>query len=36
MALTGLGRMPHVGSRVVDEGAVRLVRDWIKGLPEPR
>jgi uncharacterized repeat protein (TIGR03806 family) len=33
MALTGLGRMPHIGSRVVDERAVRLVHDWIKGLP---
>jgi uncharacterized repeat protein (TIGR03806 family) len=34
MALTGLGRMPHVGSRVVDERAVRLVREWIKALPQ--
>jgi uncharacterized repeat protein (TIGR03806 family) len=34
MAKTGLGRMPHIGSRVVDEQAVRLVRDWIKGMPE--
>jgi len=31
---TGLGRMPQVASLVVDEKAVRLVRDWIKQLPE--
>ncbi len=30
MKMTGLGRMPHIGSRVVDEQAVGLVRDWIK------
>jgi len=34
MARTGLGRMPHIGSRVVDEDAVRLIQDWIKGMPE--
>jgi uncharacterized repeat protein (TIGR03806 family) len=33
MAMTGLGRMPHIGSRVVDEQAVGLMREWIKGLP---
>jgi hypothetical protein len=33
MALTELGRMPHIGSRVVDEQAVGLVRDWIRQLP---
>jgi hypothetical protein len=32
MAMTGLGRMPHIGSRVVDERAVGLVREWIKQL----
>lgn len=32
MSMTGLGRMPHIGSRVVDEQAVRLVHDWIKGM----
>lgn len=32
MNMTGLGRMPHIGSRVVDEPAVNLVREWIKGL----
>jgi uncharacterized repeat protein (TIGR03806 family) len=33
MGLTGLGRMPHIGSRVVDELGRKLVRDWIKQLP---
>jgi uncharacterized repeat protein (TIGR03806 family) len=33
MALTGLGRMPHIGSRVVDERAVQIIREWIKDLP---
>jgi hypothetical protein len=33
MALTGLGRMPHIGSRVVHEEAVGLIRDWIKEMP---
>ncbi len=32
MSLTGLGRMPHIGSRVVDEPAVHLIREWIQGL----
>jgi uncharacterized repeat protein (TIGR03806 family) len=32
MGITGLGRMPHIGSRVVDEEAVRIVRKWIEGL----
>jgi uncharacterized repeat protein (TIGR03806 family) len=26
----GLGRMPHIGSRVVDDQGVKLVHDWIK------
>jgi uncharacterized repeat protein (TIGR03806 family) len=33
MNLTGLGRMPHIGSRVVDELGRKLVHDWIKELP---
>ena len=33
MTMTGLGRMPHIGSRVVDEQAVKLVGDWIKQMP---
>jgi uncharacterized repeat protein (TIGR03806 family) len=32
MQKVGLGRMPHIGSHVVDEKAVRLVEEWIKGL----
>lgn len=34
MKKVGLGRMPHVGSNVVDEKAVKLVEEWIKGLPK--
>jgi uncharacterized repeat protein (TIGR03806 family) len=33
MTLRGLGQMPTVGSNVVDESAVKLIRDWIKQLP---
>ena len=33
MHMTGLGRMPHIGSRVVDEVGVKLVHDWIKSMP---
>lgn len=33
MARTGLGRMPHIGSRVPDEQAVQLIHAWIKQLP---
>lgn len=29
---TGLGRMPHIGSNVVDDRAVVLLHDWIKGM----
>jgi uncharacterized repeat protein (TIGR03806 family) len=32
MTLTGLGRMPHIASNVVDEPAVKLIHDWIAGL----
>ncbi len=32
MNMTTLGRMPHIGSRVVDDQAVKLVHDWIKGM----
>ena len=32
----GSGRMPHLGSRLVDEAGVRLVRDWILSLPQPQ
>ncbi len=33
MTLLGLGRMPHVASKVVHEEAVDLLRQWISGLP---
>jgi uncharacterized repeat protein (TIGR03806 family) len=33
LAKLGLGRMPHVASSVVDEKAVRMIREWIKQLP---
>jgi uncharacterized repeat protein (TIGR03806 family) len=32
MAKLGGGRMPHIGSRVVDQNGLRLVRDWIGSL----
>jgi len=33
MALTGPGRMPRLGSNIIDEQGVRLVQDWIQQLP---
>jgi uncharacterized repeat protein (TIGR03806 family) len=33
MAKTGLGRMPHIASNVVDQEAVELIREWIKEMP---
>lgn len=32
MASSSTGRMPHIGSREVDFGAVTLISDWINGL----
>jgi len=32
MKKTGLGRMPHVASSVVDETGVRIVSEWIRGM----
>ncbi|MBN9121127.1 MAG: PQQ-dependent sugar dehydrogenase [Planctomycetes bacterium] len=32
MTLTGLGRMPHIASNVVDEPALKLIHDWIASL----
>lgn len=32
ISMTGLGRMPHIGSRVIDEKAATLIHDWIKGM----
>ena len=33
MAKLGGGRMPRSGSHMVDEAAVKLIHDWIKGMP---
>ncbi|MBO0696857.1 MAG: PQQ-dependent sugar dehydrogenase [Zavarzinella sp.] len=33
MAKQGRGRMPHIGSELVDEAGVRLIGDWIRRLP---
>jgi len=33
MAKTGSGRMPHVGSDVVDKAGLGLMHDWIRSLP---
>jgi putative heme-binding domain-containing protein len=30
---TGSGRMPHIGSEIVDERGVHLIHDWIRQLP---
>ncbi|MCY2966535.1 MAG: PQQ-dependent sugar dehydrogenase [Planctomycetota bacterium] len=35
MTKTGLGRMPHVGSNVVDEKSAKFLREWIDSLPVP-
>lgn len=34
MKLDGLGRMPHIASKVVDRQATELIRDWIASLSE--
>jgi putative heme-binding domain-containing protein len=33
MAKVGTGRMPHIGSEIVDERGLRLIHDWIRQLP---
>jgi putative heme-binding domain-containing protein len=33
MAKLGRGRMPHIGSEVVDEPGLRLIHGWIRQLP---
>ena len=33
MAKQGRGRMPHIGSELVDEAGVRLIGEWIRQLP---
>ena len=34
MTRLGLGRMPHIASTVVDEEAVKLIREWIDAMPK--
>jgi putative heme-binding domain-containing protein len=36
MAKLGGGRMPRVGSAIVDESGVDLIHDWIASLPRPQ
>jgi putative heme-binding domain-containing protein len=33
MAKLGRGRMPHIGSEIVDERGLNLIHDWIRQLP---
>jgi putative heme-binding domain-containing protein len=33
MAKLGRGRMPHIGSEIVDERGLRLIHDWVRQLP---
>jgi uncharacterized repeat protein (TIGR03806 family) len=33
MAKLGPGRMPHIGSEIVDERGLKLMHDWIRQLP---
>ena len=35
VATEGTGRMPHVGSRLVDERGLALLRDWVRSLAVP-
>ena len=32
MSLPGLGRMPHIGSNVIDQAGAKLIEEWIAGL----
>ncbi len=34
MTLNGLGRMPHIASKIVHDEAVQLIGEWIKQLPD--
>ena len=34
MKLVGAGRMPHIGSNLVDEETVKLVTEWIGKMPK--
>ena len=31
---TGPGRMPHIGSEIVDSRGVETIHDWIRSLPQ--
>ena len=33
MSKLGRGRMPHIGSEIVDEKGLRLIHDWIRTMP---
>jgi putative heme-binding domain-containing protein len=33
MSKLGRGRMPHIGSEIVDEKGLRLIQDWIRTIP---
>jgi putative heme-binding domain-containing protein len=33
MSKLGAGRMPHIGSEIVDDRGVKLIHDWIRQLP---
>jgi uncharacterized repeat protein (TIGR03806 family) len=33
MAKIGRGRMPHIGSELVDDAGLHLIHDWIRNLP---
>lgn len=33
MSKQGRGRMPHIGSEIVDNAGVQLIRDWIRQMP---
>ncbi len=34
LAKSGTGRMPHIGSQITDSAGVRLIGQWISGLPK--
>ena len=35
MKLEGLGRMPHIASKVIDTDAVEMISRWIASLSDP-
>jgi hypothetical protein len=36
MALRGRGQMPQIATSVTDEAAVKLIREWISKMPQPK